>query len=321
MALFPVFCFSQTLSNIQSGEYFVDEDPGFGSAASFTIPSGTTATLQNFGVSVSNLQPGIHFLYFRFKNENNKWGIPLRRSFYVKGNYGNLSPIVAGEYFTDTDPGFGNANALNVSSGETVNLAPVDVTIQNLDFGVHHLYFRFKNQLGNWGIPLRKSFYKPNYQSPSPIVAAEYFIDEDPGIGAASDVPIQSGYIVEEQINLSYSNMSAGDHILYLRVKNDEGFWSIVKKEEFNIGVLATSENTSELKIYPNPVVDYLFVESENIKIYKLEIFDFSGKKVKEYIHPFKSIDLQFLSDGIYLVRITKEDHALLTKKIIKKSR
>lgn len=322
--LFPSFLFCQTLSPIVSGEYFVDSDPGFGSATSFTVTSATTASLQNFSAAVpANLQTGeIHFLYFRFKNADNTWGIPMRRSFYVKGNYGNLSPIVAGEYFVDSDPGVGQANALSITAGETVNLAPVDITIQNLDFGIHHLYIRFKNALGNWGIPMRRSFYKPNYESLSPIVEAEYFIDVDPGIGTASLVAIQSGYIVEQQVDLSYSNLTEGDHILYLRVKNAEGMWSFIKKEIFTVSALSVPENTAELlKIYPNPFVDYLHVESENAQISKMEIFDFSGKKAIEYNQSSATTDLQFLSDGVYLLKITKNDHITLTKKIIKKAK
>ena len=323
-ALFlPLICWSQNLSPIVQAEYFIDDDPGFGAATALNVSTGTTVVANPFSVNFQNLEAGVHFLYFRTKNQNNRWSVPVRRPFFVRTTNETLSKISAAEYYIDDDPGFGAANPISFSSSNTVQLQSLNAAIGNLETGIHFLYVRFKNTDNRWSVPVRKSFYVPPYSGAlSPIVAAEYFIDEDPGIGEAQNVAVQSGTIVQQQVQLPYQNLSIGDHILYLRVKNDNGTWSIAKKEDFTITTLSTQNETlAQVKVYPNPTADIVKIEAGSRTVSNAVLFDFSGKRISGLQNSVSEIDLRNLTDGIYLLKIIFDDQSVLTKKIIKKTR
>lgn len=75
---------------------------------------------------------------------------------------------------------------------------------------------------------------------------------------------------------------------------------------------------SSAVKFYPNPVANVLTVESESFPITSVEIYSILGKKVKEISSSFNSIQLNNLSNGIYLVRIFSEK-GFTSRKLIKK--
>jgi len=70
--------------NIVSLEYFVDEDPGFGSG--FTVPINPPQPVadRNFVVNLGSLSPGEHLLYTRGKDENDNWSIVAVDTFNVE---------------------------------------------------------------------------------------------------------------------------------------------------------------------------------------------------------------------------------------------
>lgn len=70
------------------------------------------------------------------------------------------------------------------------------------------------------------------------------------------------------------------------------------------------------VKVYPNPVSDILFVDTE-MPITSVEIYSVFGKKVKAINFGFKAIPLINIADGIYIVKI-KAENKVMTKKIIK---
>ena len=74
---------------------------------------------------------------------------------------------------------------------------------------------------------------------------------------------------------------------------------------------------TEELRIYPNPVRDELRIENGELRIYKVEICDLSGKMVNSQWLNGKSINVSNLSQGIYIVRITT-DKGTVTRKFVK---
>lgn len=73
---------------------------------------------------------------------------------------------------------------------------------------------------------------------------------------------------------------------------------------------LSTVENSKEkaFSIYPNPVKNHeLFVKGENLsKISKAEIYDLSGKLIKNIANPFKNsnkINLHGVTKGVYILK------------------
>ena len=82
---------------------------------------------------------------------------------------------------------------------------------------------------------------------------------------------------------------------------------------------LSTSDNNNIVKnnisIYPNPSKDVVFVKSETA-ITKIELYDFSGKKIKESAS--KEMNISSLKRGNYLIKITDKEGNTQTKNLIK---
>ncbi len=87
--------------------------------------------------------------------------------------------------------------------------------------------------------------------------------------------------------------------------------------------VIATRINnlSSELKIYPNPASDYLFIEAENM-YFAAQIVDISGRKIfmeEVNTHNPMRIDVANLKQGVYFIKIKWDNGEHLIKKIIKR--
>ena len=79
--------------------------------------------------------------------------------------------------------------------------------------------------------------------------------------------------------------------------------------------------NKSMINLYPNPTTGELRIESGELRINSVEIFDVFGRKQKTILHsPFSilhSIDISHLSNGIYFLKIHTES-GIVVKKVVK---
>ena len=105
---------SEAKTTIVSGEYFIDTDPGFGSATPITITTPDSAILQNFTALASGLSEGYHKLYGRFKDNQGKWSLTFRRNMEVYKSANTLVTKV--EYFFRTDLGVGDCASVTFAS-------------------------------------------------------------------------------------------------------------------------------------------------------------------------------------------------------------
>ncbi|MEL7531930.1 MAG: T9SS type A sorting domain-containing protein [Bacteroidota bacterium] len=67
---------------LQGGEWFWDQDPGFGQGNSFGL-SGTQDSL-SWLIQLDTLPPGIHDLYVRVQNINGIWSHTFRRNTFIR---------------------------------------------------------------------------------------------------------------------------------------------------------------------------------------------------------------------------------------------
>jgi len=241
---------------------------------------------------------------------------------YTQPNLNTVSPIVAAEYFFDTDPGFGSGNAITIAAGNTLGLTNYPIVAQNLSEGIHFLYIRCKDANNRWSIPTREVLYVyPNLNAVSPIVAAEYYIDNDPGIGLGNAIVVTASTTVQQSFTVATNSLSLGDHFLYVRVKNQNDSWSIVSKRLFTLtGGLSVNENSFiEAVVYPNPTTGIFNIKVSNDEtIQKVEIVDILGKKVATITKNTSQVDVSHLSNGTYIVKISNGDYNY-TQKLIKK--
>ncbi len=71
----------------------------------------------------------------------------------------------------------------------------------------------------------------------SDIVALEYFIDEDPGVGNGTSIPITQGPTLDITYTIPTSGMglSNGLHVIGVRSQNSNGIWSMIELRTFYI--------------------------------------------------------------------------------------
>lgn len=224
---------------LTAGEYFIDLDPGVGQATVFAVTPGDQATA-TFGVDMSAVSVGFHTLSTRFKNTDGQWGHSVSRLFYIYGGSGGndpAAPLTAGEYFVDTDPGAGQAVAFAVTAGDQTT-ATFGVDVAAAGVGFHTLSMRFKNADGQWGQATSRLFYiyGGNVGAAANIVAAEYFVDTDPGAGNGTAIltgPPQD--TVNFNALIDVSALPIGEYVLFIRVKDADGVWSMAEARPFTI--------------------------------------------------------------------------------------
>ena len=111
-----------------------------------------------------------------------------------------------------------------------------------------------------------------------------------------------------------------GTHIVTLIVSNECGSDTISQQISVNTGVKEINKTT--IKVFPNPFNTYLCFEDESPKSqnYKIDIYDLYGKRVLQKTMSGKTtVNTEFLSPGIYLVRIYNFSKNLLYfEKLIK---
>lgn len=228
-----LFCFKMIgQSNITDLEYFFDSDPGVGNATIVDVANAPTLN-ESVIIPINSLSSGIHILHMRCKNASNKWSFYGRQPFYIANFNANLAnTITKAEYFVDSDPGVGNATTLNITAASSLN-SSFAIPLNSVATGIHVLHIRVKNQLNQWSFYARQTFYKSPQILGNEVIAAEYFIDEDPGVGNAKGLTISQGALLNEFLTIPLTAVSEGIHILHIRVKNKSNQWSLYGRQVF----------------------------------------------------------------------------------------
>ena len=94
---------------------------------------------------------------------------------------------------------------------------------------------------------------------------------------------------------------------------------AIVITPDFNM--FKDSEDFTEemVSFYPNPAEDYLSVATKDMK--KVEIIDMLGRIVieKNHCNDSERIDVSALIEGLYFLRVTRNDNSAVVTKFVKK--
>lgn len=248
-------------------EYFIDADPGFGMGTSIAITPGMDVTAAPI-VPTAGLAPGIHRVYLRAKNAAGVWGLTNLRLLYVAPHFSFATSapadVTALEYFFDTDPGFGLATPLSVVAGQDVSFTG-SIATSGLSAGVHYFGVRAKNSKEAWGLTNLKPVYVlpsislPAAPSAAPIVAAEYFVDEDPGFGLGTPLPIAPGLNVTVPGYIApIGSLSAGVHQVVIRFQDANGNWSLSNSSKLTV-IVATLDLPTPAPAQPFTTLEYFF--------------------------------------------------------------
>ncbi len=155
--------------------------------------------------------------------------------------------IVSGEYFYNNDPGVGNGTPFSLSGTPTVSDI-VNFPTTALSAGFHTLFFRVKDDLGRWSHYESSSFYileSASSSSVTNVVAGEYFLDVDPGVGNGFPFTLSGSPTISDVINIPTTSLSAGFHTLFIRVKDNVERWSHYESTSFYILQNANATTTT----------------------------------------------------------------------------
>lgn len=226
-------------------EYFIDTDPGVGSAISVGPVAGNKSEQTIvFDVDLSNLELGEHYLCVRGMDIFGQWTDLSKKMFTIcevlepEEPVGDLARL---EYFFDNDPGYGKGkNVQRLREGEGKYLLSLD----GLEAGVHNFNLRAQDVRGNWSAVWSRALYVYSLQN---VEKVEYFVDEDPGEGNATSVGVFASGESEKEIafNVDLEGVGVGDHYLCVRAMDALGQWSTVSKEPFSITVADGIENVT----------------------------------------------------------------------------
>ncbi len=160
-----------------------------------------------------------------------------------------------GEFYWDSDPGFGNG--LVLANLITKNLTSLDSTllinVNSLTPGNHILYVRFKDKDGNWSQPA--SYFvmiapeqKNLGEDPADVRKLEYAWDE----GTVSELNINGIQDFEFEKSIPTSGLGIGFHQLSVRFKDPYGYWSIWHKKGVFIENESPGSNITRIEYFLN---------------------------------------------------------------------
>jgi hypothetical protein len=239
-----LFCLSNVWGqNIIAAEYFINHDPGVGLATPLSVGvPGTTVSFSST-VSTSALPPGFHTLSIRTKDATGVWGLYETRSFYITRAAEDVGEIVRAEFFIDNDPGAGAGTQISIGAAGNLVQFTLVLPTTSLAPGFHTLAIRTKNADGVWGLFETRAFYiTSSSNDATPVAAAEYFFDTDPGPGNGMPLSIgASGNTVSFTSVVPTNSLSAGFHVLAVRTRDANGAWGLFETRAFYIS--STSAN------------------------------------------------------------------------------
>jgi hypothetical protein len=215
-------------NNINYLEYFWNSDPGWGMATAVSITPNETLDVVFAPVTIG-LTPGVNVLYVRAKDDSLMWTFPVQKAVYFNPNVPPNTQKI--EYYIDTDPGLNNCISVTTTGNDTIDQT-FNVNLNAVSHGIHVLGVRMRDQIGFWSLTKTHLFYK--YPSAGQdIVQLEYFIDNDPGIGLATQIPITANDSIDIIASINLTGVQQGHHRLFIRAKSANGYWSYAPKHEF----------------------------------------------------------------------------------------
>ncbi len=231
LLLFPSSAKTQNITHL---EYYFDTDPGYGNGTPISITSMPEIDSLSHSADISGLADGFHFFGLRSRDENGSWSVTNHHLFFTGGLPGmsdSLPDLVRLEYFLDVDPGYGNGIAIPFTQATEVSNLALNVDLSGLNDGFHRIVIRAQDAFGYWSLSNQYVFFSgdvPLMNNPElNITAIEYYLDNDPGFGNGTPVPVTAakdlGGII---LNLDITALNDGFHRLVVRSKDETSGWS-----------------------------------------------------------------------------------------------
>ena len=144
--------------------------------------------------------------------------------------------VSTAEYFFDMDPGVTNGTKIALNSNMGNLSQKLMVPTASLSTGFHSLYIRIMDEDGQWGLYDRSPFYTQRFDNTAVIEKAEYYIDDDPGVGHATSLSMNTNTgTLDQSFTISMSGLTKGFHSIHIRTQDSQGQWSLYDRKSFFI--------------------------------------------------------------------------------------
>ena len=163
-------------------------------------------------ISIGNLNPGLHSLTVRVKDNTGMWSSQVAKYFIVPfvSNDVTSKTIKEHQYWIDG----------KIEARVTQEQQPSTIDIQTLKPGLHSFTVRVKDNTGMWSSQVAKYFIAPTAESSvgdKSIVLHQYWIDGKLDAIVSSET---------QPSQIPISTLKPGLHSLTVRVKDNTGLWS-----------------------------------------------------------------------------------------------
>jgi len=204
------------------------------------------------------------------------------------------------EYFFDQDPGYGSGKKIVFTQGQNVDIN-ASLDLSSLQKGYHTLFIRTKDTYGRWSISFVKQFYIIGITNQPQISKLEYFFDQDPGYGKGNNLQITPSQDISNNFMIDLSNLSEGQHNLYVRAMDNNGNWSISYSKLFFV---TKNANDPQNKITS---INYYFVKDST----KSNTFSYSNFAASANADINFNLDLsQLQENAAYQVKLSAVDQS-----------
>lgn len=320
---------AQTQNSVVSGEYFIDQDPGFGAGTPINVSTADTMVFQSFTSTLSGLAEGFHKLYGRFRDTYGNWSQTFRRNIEVIKDENNQ--VVNGEYFFKTDNGFGNCSPVVFATPSADGTFTFNIPAAQIPANADTLFVRVRDDMEsrwsltrltivNTALPLtllnfsgvkQSGIVQLKWQTTNEINTSYYNVQRSTDALHFTTVGVVKSNNISSINNYSYSDNVAGLSVetFYYRLQEVD----IDARSQYSqIVAIKMNNMKTGISIYPNPARSYINLNSnkpEDLNGAILTIVDMAGQvTLKQTLLPNnqQQINVSALSKGMYIVHILK---------------
>ncbi len=322
-----------TAVNINRYEFYIDSVTN-ANIQPLSFTAGTNNVTPSTNIDLAGVIPGVHYLYARVFDVNNKPSIVNLGSFAMDQifRYQNAAaaaqPIANIEYFLDTDPGYGLGTPITVT-GTSTNEVLTNVVINfpnGFPAGLHYIHIRSKQN--PWSIdnvvPFTTSTIVPLAWQ---YVKAQLINNETLVSWATAQEINTSKFDIEHSIDginfiklgekAAVGNSTSTSYYNFTHLKPAVGFnYYRIKQIDLNgsfkYSAIVKVLNRNDIKqtsIVPNPVADVLnLIEPSITFINSIDVYDSRGSLVmhKNILSETQvySLPVYTLAKGNYILKI-----------------
>jgi hypothetical protein len=228
------------LANLTKIEYAFTAD----FSDSETILVSATAIHETFAIDLDHLSLGFHTIFIRIIDEHSVKSLTQAKTIFKTHSPHLISDIVEIKYYFELDES--DAVFLYPEANTTIE-EQVEVSLVELDFGFHILYFQIKNAAGIWSMRFAKPIFKEIEEIAWNVTGVEwYFSGSD-----ANENHIYwrefSDQQTEDAFDVSLLHLTQGnEYELHIAAVNDNGKRSLEQQFPFELNFTPQYVNISK---------------------------------------------------------------------------